>query len=357
MADLSTLAGLTFSPNNAAEDTFGQPTFNGDGSFTVTAIAPGIFSNEDEAAGSDSDPIEVQVVSYSTSSTGPYGLGSVVVNDVDTVTNAVVGTYTADIIGINAGQVLLGVQPYDSTDPSNPYNNNYTLLSDTSISQAGNTTTTYSTTLSDTNPNAYSPPCFAAGTRIATPDGEVAIEDLRAGDLVTTVSGHARRVIWTASRTVDIARHPRPASVRPVRIEAGAFDDNTPSRDLLLSPDHSVHVDGVLIPAKYLVNGSTVAILDRQTVTYHHIELETHDVVLANGLPAETYLDTGNRVNFATRNDTVFVPHPDFGNACDPIFFTWEAKGYAPLVLAGPELDAVRQHLAQRAGLTQRNAA
>ena len=358
MADLSTLAGLTFSADNYAYDggQFVPPDFSQfstSGSVTVSAETPGLFSNADVAAATGGLPISATVASVDTSTATSYRLGTVLINEIQD--GKTLDSYTADIIAINSGQVLLGIGTYNAADPSDPYGSNYAILSDTSLT-AADATTTYSTSFSNTNPTAYSPPCFAAGTMIATPDGDVAVEAIKVGDLVTTLSGAARPVIWTGARHVDIARHPRPETVRPVRIAAGAFDDNVPARDLLLSPDHSVHVDGVLIPVKYLVNNTTVTLLEPSSITYHHIELDEHDVVLANGLPAETYLDTGNRLTFARPTDTVFVPHPDFATACDVSYFTWDALGFAPLVLAGEALDAVRTRLSRRAGSQARAA-
>jgi hypothetical protein len=350
MADLSTLSGQTFSAANYADDAgqynvdFSQ--FAATGSVTVTGVVPGEFSNADVAAAEGAPPISATIESVDTTTANASRLGTVVVNEYQG--GALLDTYTADILAINNGQVLLGIQTADE-DPTNtadPYNGNYAILSDSSLSQDPNATTAYSTTLSNTNPTAYSPPCFAAGTMIATPDGEIAVEDIQIGQFVTTLSGEARAVIWTGSRRVDIARHPQPDTVRPVRIAAGAFADNVPSRDLLLSPDHSIHAEGVLIPAKNLVDGSAVTTCDRPTITYVHIELDTHDVVLANNLPAETYLDTGNRTSFANQGAT--VAHPDFSSAPDNNYFAWEANGCARLVLAGPEVDAVRAHLAAR---------
>ena len=190
-------------------------------------------------------------------------------------------------------------------------------------------------------------PCFGRGTMIATLDGDVAVEDLREGDLVLTVSGEAKPLIWTGSRSVNVARHPRPENVRPVCVRRSAFSPNVPSRDLVVSPDHNVFVDGVLIPAKCLVNGRNVVLLDVETVDYHHIELASHDVVYAEGLEVETYLDTGNRTSFV--NEGVVVAHPDFASAPDQNYFAWEAAGYARLVLDGPELDAARTRLIERA--------
>ena len=352
MADLSSLSGLSFSADDYSSFTaggFGTPDFSQfatTGTVTVTGLGDGSFSNADAAANSGQDPISATVASVDTSDATSYRLGTVVVNEIQD--NAIYDTYTADIIAINNGQVLLGVGTYDPTDPTDPYNGTYALLSDTSVSVAASNTT-YSTTVSNTDPNAYSPPCFAAGTMILTPQGETAVEALRVGDVVVTLSGVHERVIWVGSRFVDIARHPQPETVRPIRIRADAFDQGAPSRDLFVSPDHAIHVDGVLIPAKYLVNGSSVTVSGQASVTYHHIELDRHEVVFANALPAETYLDTGNRISFNGRRDTVFVPHPDFSTASDLVFFTWDAQGYAELVLTGPKLDAVRARLGARA--------
>jgi hypothetical protein len=186
-------------------------------------------------------------------------------------------------------------------------------------------------------------PCFAAGTRLLAPTGEIAVEDVRIGDELLTLRGHepAGRVIWTGRRGIDLARHPRPDKVIPVRIFAGALAAGLPERDLLLSPDHCLFIDGHLIEAKLLVNGATV-IRDESIrhITYHHIELERHDVVLAEGVPAETFLDSGNRNMFEAA--TVPMLHPDFTPATRP-------EGCAPLAQGGFILHTVRQRLLDRA--------
>ena len=137
--------------------------------------------------------------------------------------------------------------------------------------------------------------CFAAGTRIETPEGPVAVEDLAVGGTVVTLPGGSGRIVWTGSRAVDCTRHPRPEAVWPVRVSAGAFGPGMPARDLFLSPDHAVYVEDVLIPVKHLVNGDSIHQVPMEHVVYHHIELERHDVVLAEGLAAESYLDGSQR--------------------------------------------------------------
>jgi hypothetical protein len=188
-------------------------------------------------------------------------------------------------------------------------------------------------------------PCFAAGTRILTPNGEIAVEDIKAGDAVLTAregQEASAEVIWVGQRTIDLARHAMPEKVRPIRILAGAFGEGLPQRDLRVSPDHALYIDGHLIEAKTLVNGVTV-IVEQNTrhVTYHHIELASHDVVLAEGLPAETYLESGNRGNF--ENDAApLVLHPDFVT-------TSRAAACAPLLVEGEIVFTARRRLLDRA--------
>ena len=162
--------------------------------------------------------------------------------------------------------------------------------------------------------------CFAPGTRLRGEEGDVPVEAMCVGD---RICAHFARtsapIIWIGRRRVDCSRHPRPNVVWPVRIVAGAFGKRLPNRDLLLSPDHAVFVDDVLIPVKYLINGMTILREPINSITYLHVELPRHDVVLAEGLPVETFLDTCSGSVFATRADTVAL-HPDFGSR------VWEAE-------------------------------
>jgi hypothetical protein len=173
-------------------------------------------------------------------------------------------------------------------------------------------------------------PCFLAGTRIATPAGEVAAEQVRPGMQVVTASGALRRVIWVGARWVDVASHDAPDEVRPVCVAAHAFGPGRPARDLFLSPDHAVFHGGTLIPVHLLVNGGTVRRGDQKSAQYHHIELDRHDLLLAEGLAVESYLDTGNRCQFQGRNG-----RPS----------TRRAAPCAPLALRGPAVARARRHL------------
>lgn len=179
-------------------------------------------------------------------------------------------------------------------------------------------------------------PCFAAGTRITTIHGDIAVEALRVGDTVLAVLGDdTEPIIWIGRRLIDCARHPRPHQVWPVCISSGAFGFGLPHTDLLLSPDHAVYINKVLIPVKHLINGGTIAQTKVDQITYYHIELRQHDIVLAHGLSVESFLGVKDRTDYANGDGPVKL-HPDFSSR------VWRAQACAPLVMTGPELVAAR---------------
>ena len=190
--------------------------------------------------------------------------------------------------------------------------------------------------------NIAAVPCFVEGTRILTARGEVAVEDLVEGDEAVLAGGGARTVIWIGDRRVRAASHPRPAEVNPVRVCAGAFGEGAPRRDLRLSPGHAVWMDGVLIPVGRLVNGATIVQEQVETVRYFHVELDAHDVLLAEGLACESYLDDGNREIFANSPEHVALFGP-----LDPLD---REHACAPVVENGPALEAARAVLLGLAG-------
>jgi hypothetical protein len=187
--------------------------------------------------------------------------------------------------------------------------------------------------------------CFAAGSRISTPNGPVAVEDLREGDDVMTVSGRPRPIKWIGYRILDCRRHPNADRVQPIRIAPHAFALNQPRRPLLLSPDHAVYTDNVLIPIKCLLNGKTIAQIEAGRITYYHVELASHDVILAEDLPVESYLETGSRAVFDNSGLPILL-HPEFNQDAGAI---WEALACAPLVVSAADLAPLRDRLASRA--------
>ncbi len=141
--------------------------------------------------------------------------------------------------------------------------------------------------------------CFMAGTQVRTPEGEVAIETLRRGNLVLTAEGAAKPVTWLGRQTVSTV-FADPLRILPIRIRAGALADNVPARDLLVSPDHALRVEDILVQAGALVNGTSIT---RETdvpqvFVYYHVELDDHSLILAENVPAETFVDNVDRMNF-----------------------------------------------------------
>ena len=198
--------------------------------------------------------------------------------------------------------------------------------------------------------------CYCKGTLIMTAAGEVAVEDLAVGDQVMTISGDLEPVIWLGNSTINCERQLHRDKAYPIRILKDAFGTNLPKRDLFLSPDHSVYIDGVMIPAYCLINGTTITQEMTETlVTYYHVELPKHQAILAEGLPAESYLETSeeNRHFFSsssdqssvTKIDAQYPPCPSDTPAWKHI---WDTQGFAKLTQDGPILDAVKAKLAAR---------
>jgi hypothetical protein len=136
--------------------------------------------------------------------------------------------------------------------------------------------------------------CFLRGTRLLTPDDERKIEDLRIGDLITTLSGEAKPITWIGRRVYRRSTDSRhPESVLPVRVARGALGRGTPHDDLLISQHHALLVDGLFIEAVDLVNGSSITLqpaAEASEIEYLHVKLARHDVILAQGAPTETLL-------------------------------------------------------------------
>ena len=266
-----------------------------------------------------------------------YGAGaSFLTNDTGTAAGITGNT----IYGLTASQLASG--------PATELGNTFALQS---AEPTLNTTVPFLPVL------PFSFACFRAGTRIAvgpTNNGrrgargsaiggaEVRIEDLAIGDSVCTRFEPAALIKWIGYRTVDCLHHPDPRKVWPVRVRSGAFAAGVPHRDLWLSPDHAVFVGEVLIPIKRLINGTTIEQVPLDNLTYYHLELPCHDVLLAEGLPVESYLETGGRSAFTNGGGPVAL-FPDFHVR------TWEAMGCAPLIVTGPQLDAAQIQVNARA--------
>ena len=178
--------------------------------------------------------------------------------------------------------------------------------------------------------------CFCRGTRIATPRGERAVEELGVGDMVLTMQGHAMPIRWIGTACRLLAAGAR-MEENPVVVHVGALADGMPVRDLRLTKGHSLFLDGVLIPVESLVNGRSIAFEHRpQLVELFHLELDRHEVLIADGTPAESYRDDGNGVRFRNRRSN--------GNSGLP--------PCAPILASGSMVDRIWRRIADRAGIT-----
>ena len=142
--------------------------------------------------------------------------------------------------------------------------------------------------------------CFCAGTRIATAGGPVAVENLTPGTGIMLADGTTAPLRWLGRQSVA-PRYLHPARINPVCITAGALGQGLPERDLYVSGDHGVVLDGLLINAMALVNGRTIYQVEKMPLdgfTYYHVELDTHAVLLAEGCASESYLDMPSRETF-----------------------------------------------------------
>jgi hypothetical protein len=168
--------------------------------------------------------------------------------------------------------------------------------------------------------------CFYAGTMIRTADGDRAVEKLAQGDVVVTAGGSARPIRWIG-RSTKARLFSDPVRVLPIRIRAGALGENLPARDLLVSPGHAVLIDGVLVQAGALLNGRSIvraaevpALFD-----YYHVDTGRHELLFAEGVPAESFL--------------MGVEDTGFDNLADRP----ADSGLAPTEMAYPRVKAARQ--------------
>jgi hypothetical protein len=207
--------------------------------------------------------------------------------------------------------------------------------------------------------------CFLAGTRILTPIGEIAIEALKIGDLVETLSGEAVVIRWIGR--VEVCREPSQPwdrEAQTVRIAKDALAEGCPHRDLHVSRAHLLFLNGVLVPAEDLINGSTICAVDpgAEVAIYFHIELDRHDVLLADGAPCESLLASVEaRRNFdnfaeflarygagATPPMTPFAPVVGFNGGRSQLRSRLRSA-FAPIIDVRQPLDIVRDTLEARA--------
>jgi hypothetical protein len=271
------------------------------------------------------------------------------------------GTFAFESLGATVSNLLAGVAAGDSIALPGDAVESVTFGSNSIVAVTNLGTTAFSdVTYSGSTPTGYTVStdpagleritfiaCFLRGTHIMTRRGEMPVEALTGQDEVLTQSGVYRKVRWIGRRRIDSRRHPDPDAVLPIRVSRDAFAVGVPVRDVWLSPDHAVWIEDVLVPIRLLMNGATIA-RDRSVVrpVYYHVELDRHDILFADGMPAESYLDTGNRTMFENGGATLAL-HPDFGAVDGQA--RREAGSCAPLVCDAAGVKPVWDGLARRA--------
>jgi hypothetical protein len=176
------------------------------------------------------------------------------------------------------------------------------------------------------------------GTRVLTSRGGVPIEDLRIGDLVKTIRDEDLPIKWIGRNTFRRSGTSWHKSVTPIRVSRFALGDHMPHTDLYLSPKHALFIDGFLMEVRDLVNGTSIAPAvppDMEILEYFQIVLSTHEVILAEGAPAETF--GGDNLHLFTNFVEYKRLYPD--DPCSAI----------PLV--APNLSGGRAHLHALLGL------
>jgi Hint domain-containing protein len=170
--------------------------------------------------------------------------------------------------------------------------------------------------------------CFLKGTQILTAQGERPIEDLQIGEMVLTVSGEAKPIKWIGRMRFERGEQGSwHKAVAPIRIARGAFNGDLPHSDLCVSYGHCFLINGLLLSAGDLINGNSITSWQpthMEVLHYLHIELESHDVILANGAPAETLPGDASHVEFDNFDEYVAL----YGAALTP------QTPYAPIIIA-----------------------
>jgi len=230
---------------------------------------------------------------------------------------------------------------YGGTDPVDPSKQFYGIKDNGSILFLGFSSASQFQLKADPNGGTditvATAACFREGTRILTADGEVPVEALRIGDRVVTLNGQIQPIRWIGRRSFANAMVAADADALPVLIRAGALGVGVPRRDLWVSPEHAMYIDGVLIPAHVLVNGDSI-VRDGNVAAlkYFHLELDQHAVIHAEGALAESYVDDDSRDQFDNAAEyTLLYPHACRGSA----------RFCAPRLEEGAQLEGIRRNL------------
>ena len=264
--------------------------------------------------------------------------------------NSITGFRAGDILGIGTAVNSAGLSYNTTTDVLSYTDTSGMAHSFTIIPTGGQTYTAASFIVDNSGTNGYSEPaittnaaapCYCPGTMILTAAGEAAVENLKIGDTVLTANG-PEQIVWIGRRAFDGRFIEGRTDVLPVCIRAGALGDGMPRRDLWISPLHAMFLGGVLVPAHALINGvSIIQAASVDQVAYIHVELARHDVIWAEGVLSETFVDDRSRSMF--HNAAEF-------EQLYPGRLRIDAVYCAPRISSGEALEIIKQPIDRRAG-------
>jgi autotransporter-associated beta strand protein len=273
---------------------------------------------------------------------------------------------TAALQGGDFSNVIKGFASGDRIDLANSNATHADLGADNVLTISGGTTGTVTIHLdpsesfageffhlaSDGGSGLYitenSQPCYCRGTLVLTDRGERRVEELQIGDKLVTLAGAQRPIKWIGRRGYAGRYILGRQDILPICIKVGALGDGIPRRDLWISPHHAMFIDGVLIEARDLVNDvSIVQSTGIDEVEYFHLELETHDVILAEGAASETFIDDDSRMMFHNAHEYARLYPNEQQNP---------AQYCAPRRNEGYEVETARRHINARAGLLRPDA-
>ena len=143
-------------------------------------------------------------------------------------------------------------------------------------------------------------PCFTPGTLIATPRGEVKVEELQVGDRVITRDNGIQTIRWVGKRDMTGAEFEAAEHLKPVLIRQGALGNGLPERDMMVSPNHRVLVANdktalyfeereVLVAAKHLTKMEGIDVVEVSGTSYIHVMFDRHEVILSDGTWTESF--------------------------------------------------------------------
>ncbi|OUI78723.1 hypothetical protein HK18_07520 [Commensalibacter intestini] len=190
--------------------------------------------------------------------------------------------------------------------------------------------------------------CMLPGTMIRTPEGDIAIENLRVGDFINVYNNQmvsAQKIIWIGKGNSQYIRHYNyinDQSNYPIRILKDAISPNVPYKDLCVTLEHCLFFDNKFIPARMLVNGRSI-IYDQsyKSYDYYHIETEKHSIIMADGMLTESYLNTDSHQSFYAQNQSNLLT--------DKTIKSWENHAAVPLCVDRNFVEPIYKAIEQTA--------